>query len=92
LEDTAAQIVEVPAGLAEEAMERTVVFELGQLRGLDDAGQRTAAGAEDPSAGQDPEGMEARLGEAGLKSEQEWSKGTDQEIRHQASLSFISNK
>jgi hypothetical protein len=36
--------------------------------------------------------MEARLSEAGLKSEQEWSKGADQEIGHQASLSFIFNK
>jgi hypothetical protein len=77
LEDTAAQIVEVPAGLAEEAMEGAVVFEVGQLRGLDDAGQGTAAGTEDPGARQGPEGMEAGLGEAGLKSEQEWSKGTD---------------
>jgi hypothetical protein len=33
LEDTAAQIVEIPAGLAEEAMEGAVVLELGQLRG-----------------------------------------------------------
>jgi hypothetical protein len=33
--------------------------------------------------------MEAGLREAGLKSEQEWNKGTDQEIGHQAFLSFI---
>jgi hypothetical protein len=32
--------------------------------------------------------MEAGLSEAGLKSEQKWSKGTDQEIGHQASLIF----
>jgi hypothetical protein len=36
--------------------------------------------------------MEARLGKARLKSEQEWSKGTDQEMGHEASLSFIFNK
>jgi hypothetical protein len=36
--------------------------------------------------------MEARLSEARLKSQQEWSKGTDQEIGHQASLSFIVKK
>jgi hypothetical protein len=77
LEDTAAQIVEVPASLTEEAMERAVVLELGELRGLDDPGEGAAAGTEDPGARQGPEGMEARLSEAGLKSEQEWSKGTD---------------
>ena len=38
LEDTAAQIVEIPAGLAEEAMEGAVVFEVGQLCRLNDAG------------------------------------------------------
>ena len=92
LEDTVAQIIKVPAGLAEEAMERAVVFELGELRGLNDTGEGTAARAEDPSAGHGPEGLEGRLSEAGLKSEQELGKGTHQEIGHQASLSFISNK
>jgi hypothetical protein len=77
LEDTAAQIVQVPAGLAEEAVERAILFEPGQLRRLNDASQRAAAGTEDPGARQSPKGMEARLGEAILKSEQEWSKGTD---------------
>jgi len=69
LEDTAAQIIEVPAGLTEEAMERAVVFELGQLRGLDDAGQGTAARTEDPSAGQGPKGAESGSCEAGLEGE-----------------------
>jgi hypothetical protein len=73
-------------------MERAVVLELGELRGLNDASQRTAAGTENPGAGQGPEGMEARLCEARLESEQEWSKGTDQEIGHQTSLSFIFKK
>jgi hypothetical protein len=36
--------------------------------------------------------MEAGLSETGLKSQQERSKGTDQEIGHQAFLSFIVNK
>jgi hypothetical protein len=68
------------------------VLDLGELRGLDDAGEGAAAGTEDPGAGQSPKGMEARLSEARLKSEQEWSKGTDQEIGHQVSLSFIIKK
>jgi len=77
LEDTAAQIIEIPAGLAEEAMEGAVVFERGQLGGLDDAGERTAARTEDPGAGQGPEGGETGSGEAGLEGEQERSEGTD---------------
>jgi hypothetical protein len=63
--------------LAEEAMERAVVLELGELSGEDDAGQGAAAGTEYPSARQRPEGMKAWLSETGLKSEQEWRKGTD---------------
>jgi len=82
LEDAAAQIIEVPASLAEEAMERAILFEPSQLRGLNDARQRAAAGTEDPGARQGPKGMETRLCEARLESEQEWSKGTDQEIGH----------
>lgn len=82
MEDTAAQRIEVPAGLAEEAMEGAVVFELGELDGLNDASQGTAAGTEDPGAGQGPEGGETGPSEAGLESEQEGSKGADQEIRH----------
>jgi len=82
LEDTAAQIVEIPTGLTEEAVEGAEVFELGELSGLNDAGERTAAGTEDPGAGQGPEGGEAGPSEAGLEGEQEWSKGTDQEIGH----------
>ncbi|MGB7722511.1 MAG: hypothetical protein WBL65_21605 [Bryobacteraceae bacterium] len=89
----APQIIEVPAGLAEEAMERAVVFELVQLCGWNDAGEGAAAGTEDPGAGQGPEGMEARLSEARLKGEQEWGKGADQELRQaEASLSFILKK
>jgi hypothetical protein len=34
--------------------------------------------------------MEAGLSEARLKSEQEWSKGTDQEAGHEVSLSLLS--
>jgi hypothetical protein len=92
LEDTMAQIVEVPAGLAKEAVKGAVVFEAGQLGGLDDAGQGAAAGTEDPGAGQGPEGGEAGLGKAGLKGEQYGGQGTDQEMGHQGSLSFIIKK
>jgi len=93
LEDTAAQIVEVPAGLAEEAMEGAEVFEVGELGGLNDAGEGTAAGTEDPGAGQGPKGGETGPSEARLEGEQQWSEGTDQEIGHAAaSLSFIFNK
>jgi hypothetical protein len=77
LEDTAAQIIEVPAGLAEEAMEGAEVFELGKLGGLNNASQGPAPGTENPGAGQNPEGIEARPSEAGLEGEKEWSKGTD---------------
>jgi hypothetical protein len=90
LKDTVAQIIEVPAALAEKTMEGAVVFELGELGGLNDAGEGTAAGTEDPGAGQGPEGGEAGPREAGLEGEQEWSKGMDQEIGHAAaSSSFI---
>ena len=92
LEDAVAEVVEVPASLAEEAMERAVLFEFGQLRGLNDAGQGAAAGTEDPGAGHGPERVKARLSEAELKSQQQWSKRTHPEIGHQASLSFISYK
>jgi hypothetical protein len=34
LKDAASQIIEIPAGLAEEVMERAVVFEIGELGGL----------------------------------------------------------
>jgi hypothetical protein len=39
LEDPLAQIIEVPTGLAKEAVKRAVVFEAAQLSGLNDAGQ-----------------------------------------------------
>jgi hypothetical protein len=77
LEDTAAQIVEIPTGLAEEAMEGAEVFELGQLGGLNDAGEGAAAGTEDPGAGQSPEGGETGAREAGLEGKQEGSEGAD---------------
>jgi hypothetical protein len=58
-------------------MERAEVFELGELGGLNDAGEGTAAGTEYPGAGQGPEGGETGAGEAGLEGEEERSKGTD---------------
>ena len=71
------EIVEVPAGLAEEAVKGAEVFELGELGGLNDAGEGTAAGTEDPGAGQSPEGGETGPSETGLEGEQEGSQGTD---------------
>ncbi len=65
------------------------MFEAGQLGGLNDVGQRAATGTKDPGASQGPEGGETGSSEARLKGEQEWSKGTDQEVGHEASLSFI---
>jgi hypothetical protein len=66
------------------------VFEAAQLSGLNDARERAPAGAENPGAGQCPEGGEAGLGKAGLKGEQQGSKGMDQQIGHsKGSLSFI---
>src|SRR5712692_11330768 len=73
-------------------MEGAEVLELGQLGGLNNAGQGTASGTEDPGAGQGPEGIKAGPSEAGLEGEQEWSKGTDQEIGHEGALSFIFKK
>src|ERR1700756_2634576 len=69
-------------------MEGAEVFELGELGGLNDAGERAAAGTEDPGAGQSPEGTETGLCEAGLEGEQEWSKGTDQEMGHKERAIF----
>ena len=43
LEDAVAQVVEVPAGLAEEAVKGGVVFEAAQLAGLNDARERAPA-------------------------------------------------
>jgi len=88
VKDTAAQIVKVPAGLTKEAVKGTKVFELGEVAGLNDAGERAAAGTEDPSTGQGPERAEAGLSETGLEGEQERGKGMDQEIGHGGASSF----
>ena len=82
------QLIEIPAGFAEEAVEGAVVFELGELRGLNDARKGAAAGTQDPGADQSPEGAEAGLGKAGLEGQQEGSKGLRQEIGHRSSLSY----
>jgi hypothetical protein len=93
LEDAVAKIIKVPAGLTEKTMKRAVVFEVAQLSGLNDAREGTAAGAEDPGAGQCPEGRKTGLGKAGLQGKQQGRKGTDQQIRQSKdSLSFISHK
>ena len=87
-----AEVIEVPAGLAEETMKGAEVFEAAQLPGLNDAGERAPAGAENPGAGHCPEGGETGLGKAGLKGEQEGSKGTDQQIGHRRLLIFHFSK
>jgi hypothetical protein len=69
------------------------VFEVGELGGLNDARHGTAAGTEDPGAGQGPEGSKAGPSEARLEGKKERGEGTDQEIGHAAvSLSFSFNK
>ena len=77
-----AHVIKVPAGLAEEAVKRAVVFEVAQLSGLNDAGEGSAAGTEDPAASEGPERGEAGPGKAGLKGEQQGSKGADEDVRH----------
>jgi len=52
LEDAVAEVIQVPSGLAEEAVKRTEVFQMAQLPGLNDARERAPAGAENPGAGQ----------------------------------------
>ena len=81
-----AQIIEVPAGLAEEAVKGAVVFEAVKLSGLNDVGEGTAAGTEDPGAGDGPEGGKTGLRKAGLEGEQEGSKRAEQEVRHRSGL------
>jgi hypothetical protein len=63
-------------------VKRTEVFEMAQLPGLNDARERTPAGAENPGTGQRPEGGETGPGKARLKGEQEGSKRADEEIGH----------
>jgi hypothetical protein len=82
LEDAVAEIIKVPAGQTEETMKRTEVLQPAQFPGLNDAREGTAAGAENPPAGQRPERGETGPGKAGLKSEQQGSKGADQEFGH----------
>jgi hypothetical protein len=89
-EDAVTEMVKVPAGLTEEAVKGAEVFESVQLSGLDDAGERTAAGAENPGTDQCLEGGEAGLGKAGLKGEQKGRKGTDQQIGH-ATAPYLSS-
>jgi hypothetical protein len=73
-EGTVAPIVELPAGLAEEAVKRAVVFVLAELGGLDDAGKGAAAGAQDPGTAHAPKGVEAGLGKADWKADSNWTK------------------
>ena len=80
-----AQLVQVPAGSAKEAVKLAVVLELVQLPGLNDAGERAPAGAQDPSTSERPERTKAGLGKARLKTPQQGSEGTDQKIGHDSS-------
>jgi hypothetical protein len=89
LEDAVAEVVEVPAGLAEETVKRAEVLEAAQFPGLNDACEGTAAGAKDPGTGQRP-GGEAGPGKAGLKGEQEGSKGADEEIGYRRGVTLSS--
>src|SRR5712691_1530477 len=87
------QRIQVPTSLAEEAVKGAVVLQLGELRGLNDAGQGAPAGTQDPGADQPPEGTEARLCKAGLEGLQEGSKGAHQQIGHgRTSLSLMKDK
>jgi hypothetical protein len=70
LKDTSAEIIEVPAGLAEEAMKGAEVLELGQIAGLNDAGERAASATENPRASHGPEGTETGLSKARLARHQ----------------------
>jgi hypothetical protein len=88
LEDAVTESIKVPEGLTEEAVKGAVVFEAAQLSGLNNACERAAAGAENPGAGEGTERGEAGLGKAGLKGEQERSKGTNEQSRHSRLLIF----
>jgi hypothetical protein len=83
------QLIQVPTSLAEEAVKGAVVLKLGELSGLNDAGQGATAGTQDPGADQPPEGAEAGLGKAGLEGLEERSKGPYQQIGQGRDLSFI---
>src|SRR5882762_184599 len=90
VEHAMSQLIQVPTSLAEEAVKGAVVLQLGELRGLNDAGQGASAGTQDPGADQSPEGTEARLCKAGLEGLEERSKGPHQQIGHgMTSLSLI---
>ena len=81
-----AELIEIPAGLAEKTMKGAEVFVATQLPGLNIGGKRAPAGTENPGAGHCPEGGEAGSSKAGLKGEQQRSKGTDQQIGHRRPL------
>jgi hypothetical protein len=80
LKDAVAEVIEIPASVAEETMKGAEVFEPAELPGLNDGGKRASAGTKNPGAGYGPEGGETGLSKAGLKGEQQRSKGTDQQI------------
>src|SRR6516162_8953128 len=82
VEEAVAPIIEIPAGLAKEAVKGAVVFVVAELSGLDDAGKGAAAAAQHPGTAQAAKGVEAGLGKAGFKGEQQGGEGADQQIGH----------
>jgi hypothetical protein len=88
LKDAVAELIEIPAGLAEKTMKGAEVFVAAQLPRLNNAGKGAPAGTKNPGAGHSPEGGEAWLSEAGLKGEQKRSKGTDQQFGQRRLLVF----
>src|SRR6516162_1629937 len=62
--------------------EQEVEDVVAELRGLDDAGKGAAAAAQDPGTAQAAKGVEAGLGKAGFKGEQQGGEGADQQIGH----------
>lgn len=86
--DAVAELIEIPAGLAEETMKGAKVFVAAQLPGLNRAGKRTPAGTKNPGAGHCPKGEEAGWSKTKLKGEQQRSKGEDHQLGHRRPLIF----
>jgi hypothetical protein len=88
LKDAVAEVIEIPAGLAEKTMKGAEVFEAAPLPRLNNAGKRAPAGTKNPGAGHCPEGGKTGLSKAGLTGEEKRSKGTDPQIGHRRLLIF----
>jgi hypothetical protein len=88
LKDAVAELIEIPARLAEKTMKGAEVFVAAQLPGLNNTGKRAPAGTKNPGACHCPEGAEAGLSKAGLKGDEQRSKGTDQQLGQMRLLIF----